>query len=311
MNAYNFNHLYYFYVTAKLEGITLAAKFLNTSQSSLSTQIKTLEHALNKRLFRKSGRKIALTDEGRELYRYVRRAFEVFEEMFDQLNRKPNSMGVRITVGVSKEIDRPFVTDLIAKILKKYPKSRRPLINLLSLKSEELYLQLQAGQIDLLLTNKAYIDGQIRILKEFQLNVRAFVTRDLASQLKGTSFDSVLKNEDLGFVFASKLTNLRSEIDSYMVKRKARPTVVFESNIIASVVRATVDGMGITILPSAYVAREVKSESLFSLTEKPLWKHRLMAIKSNDIDDADKNEFARHFVDELQAIIDTSFEGRL
>jgi LysR family transcriptional activator of nhaA len=53
---YNFNHLHYFYVTAKFGGVTAAAKHLRISQPSLSSQMKTLERSLDVRLFQRVGR---------------------------------------------------------------------------------------------------------------------------------------------------------------------------------------------------------------------------------------------------------------
>ncbi len=88
MNVYNYNHLFYFYVTAKLEGVTAAAKHLNTSQSSLSTQINTLEEVLDRELFRKVGRRMELTNSGKEVFNYCRRAFDIFDELFDQLDKQ-------------------------------------------------------------------------------------------------------------------------------------------------------------------------------------------------------------------------------
>ena len=64
---FNYNHLYYFYITAKLKGVTVAALQLNTSQPSLSSQIKNLETALKRKLFRKSGRNIELTEDGKRV----------------------------------------------------------------------------------------------------------------------------------------------------------------------------------------------------------------------------------------------------
>ena len=50
---YNFNHLYYFYVTAKSGGVNAAAQHLRISQPSLSSQLKVLERSLDLRLFEK------------------------------------------------------------------------------------------------------------------------------------------------------------------------------------------------------------------------------------------------------------------
>jgi LysR family transcriptional activator of nhaA len=69
---YNFNHLYYFYVTAKSGGVTAAAGHLRISQPSLSTQLKVLESELGLKLLQKTGRTVELTREG--LVIYVRRS---------------------------------------------------------------------------------------------------------------------------------------------------------------------------------------------------------------------------------------------
>lgn len=299
MNIYNYNHLYYFYVTAKLEGVTVAAKHLNTSQSSLSTQIKTLEDSLGRPLFKKTGRRIELTEFGKELYQYCRRAFEIFEEMSDQINKTPQSMGARISVGVSLEIDRTFVTELLAKVSHDYQKSKRPLLNLLSIGSAELSQSLKIGNIDILLTTKGLIDQNIDLLDNFSLTVGIFASKSIASQIKNLTADEILKRVDLGFVFPSKTTSLRTEIDTYLIKKNLHPSCVFESNIIASVNRAAIDGLGVLIMPDIYVAQEVKNGQLVRLNSKPLWKHQLILLSARGRLDDNKKFFSKKLIENL------------
>ena len=61
----NFKHLHYFWVTARAGGIMRAGEQLHTTPQTLSGQIKLLEERLGRKLFRKSGRQLALTEEGR------------------------------------------------------------------------------------------------------------------------------------------------------------------------------------------------------------------------------------------------------
>ena len=65
---YNFNHLYYFYITARSGGVNVAAKHLRISQPSLSSQLRVLERALDVRLFQKVGRQNQLTQTGSIIY---------------------------------------------------------------------------------------------------------------------------------------------------------------------------------------------------------------------------------------------------
>ena len=60
----NFKHLHYFWVTAKTGGIVRAGKQLHITPQTLSGQIKLLEDHLGKRLLRKNGRHVELTEAG-------------------------------------------------------------------------------------------------------------------------------------------------------------------------------------------------------------------------------------------------------
>src|SRR5215210_7959265 len=109
---YNYNHLYYFYITAKSGGVNAAAKHLRISQPSLSSQLKVLERALDVRLFQKVGRRNQLTQVGAAVYGFCRQMFEISEEMGEFISKKMPSASRRIHLGVSDEVDRPFVIEI-------------------------------------------------------------------------------------------------------------------------------------------------------------------------------------------------------
>src|SRR3954464_12449088 len=117
---YNYNHLYYFYITAKSGGVNVAAQHLRISQPSLSSQLKVLERSLDLRLFQKVGRNNQLTPAGSVVFGFCRRMFELSEEMGDLILKKVPSASRRIHIGVSDEVDRPFVVEVVSLFLKKH-----------------------------------------------------------------------------------------------------------------------------------------------------------------------------------------------
>lgn len=302
MNIYNYNHLFYFYVTAKLKGVTIASRHLNTSQSSLSTQLKTLEAVLGKKLFKKSGRKIELTESGKEMFNYCRRAFEVFDEMFDQLDKKKSSMGVRISLGVCGDIERPFITDCLSKVSRQYDQDQRPLLHLISLASSQLIQLLRLGEIDLLLTTSSVVDHDLETLGAFEFPVGAFCAPELVERSPEKSLEACIRSDKIPFVLPSKLTSLRAEVDEYFIKKNLRPVCIFESNIISSVIRAAVDKLGATLLPQVYVLRELKSEKLVSLNKKSLWRHRMSLLAARHQLEEGRENFATKLIQQLELI---------
>eukprot|EP01041_Mallomonas_annulata_P010116 gene10116-21077_t len=67
----NFKHLHYFWVAAKAGGIARAGEQLHTTPQTLSEQIKLLESSLGLELFRKVGRQLELTRDGRLAFAYA------------------------------------------------------------------------------------------------------------------------------------------------------------------------------------------------------------------------------------------------
>lgn len=240
--------------------------------------MKKLEHAIGKPLFKKQGRRSVLTDAGRDIFSYCRRSFEIFEEMTDHLKKKKNSMGVRLTIGVTNDIGRPFITDLVSHLQQQDKVEFKPLINLVSLDAEKLIEMLRMSEIDILITSKAPVDGQIHIHEVLSLPVVALANKRFAASVKNKTLEQIIKDENTGFALPSRLSPLRQSVDLFFQKKRVTPKVTFQSNIISSVIRAASQGLGITFLPKVYVQKELTSRALFCLSPSPLWSYKVMIL---------------------------------
>lgn len=81
-----FRQLEVFEVVARLLSYTRASKELHLSQPAVSMQIKQLEDSTGMPLFEKIGRKIYLTEAGREMYHYCRTIARQLEEAEEVLS---------------------------------------------------------------------------------------------------------------------------------------------------------------------------------------------------------------------------------
>ena len=77
----NFKHLRYFWSVAKAGGVMRASEQLHTTPQTLSGQIKQLEEWLGHDLFRKRGRGLELTSEGRVALGYAEQIFTLGAEL--------------------------------------------------------------------------------------------------------------------------------------------------------------------------------------------------------------------------------------
>ena len=93
-----------FYTVANAGNISKAAKELYISQPAISKSIQKLEESLECKLFSRSSRGVALTDEGALLYSHVKEAFETLTQGEEQLKRSIELGVGHIRIGVSSTL---------------------------------------------------------------------------------------------------------------------------------------------------------------------------------------------------------------
>jgi LysR family transcriptional activator of nhaA len=115
----NFKHLHYFWVTARAGGVLRAGEQLHTTPQTLSAQIKLLEDRLGRKLFRKAGRKLELTDDGRVALAYADEIFNLGTELETAL-RAESAAGDKVLefrVGVADSVPKAVAYRLLEPAL--------------------------------------------------------------------------------------------------------------------------------------------------------------------------------------------------
>lgn len=113
MEWLNYHHLHYFWAVAREGGLVAAAKALHVSHPTLSAQIHALEDHLGEKLFTKVGRKLALTEMGRMVYRYAEEIFTLGREMVDTVHGRSTGKPLRLEVGVADVVPKLVVLRLL------------------------------------------------------------------------------------------------------------------------------------------------------------------------------------------------------
>ncbi len=279
---YNFNHLYYFYVTAKSGGANAAAKHLRISQPSLSSQLKVLERSLDIRLFQKVGRNNQLTQAGAIIYGFCRQMFEISEEMGETISKRVPSASRRIHIGVSDEVDRPFVIEVVSLFLKKHGLTQRPKVTVVSGTHEQLSERLRFRELDAVVTPLAMIDPELENIARAEVPVvltcssKWKIKSGKGSMKARDAVNSIQGGEDAQWLMPSSRFKLRSEIDGFFEANRLKGRIVFDSDVIASLVRSVIDGIGLSFLPLVYVAREIREKSVRVIGPRDgYWKYRV------------------------------------
>lgn len=113
----NFNHLYYFHVTASEGSVKAAAERLGVTQPTVSEQIRILERTLGVQLFERAPGGIKLTQAGRDAYEHTTAMFLAGERLVAALGRTAEPVGVALRIGVSAAMARTVAADFLMPVL--------------------------------------------------------------------------------------------------------------------------------------------------------------------------------------------------
>lgn len=116
MDWLNYHHLRYFWTVAREGSLLQAAKVLRVSQPSISAQIKELEESLGVKLFKRSGRRNLLTEEGQMAFRLAEEIFERGNELLSTLKQRPTERPVRLHIGVVDSLPKLVIAALLTPV---------------------------------------------------------------------------------------------------------------------------------------------------------------------------------------------------
>jgi len=222
----NFKHLHYFWVTARAGGIMRAGEQLHITPQTLSGQIKLLEESLGRRLFRKSGRQLELTEDGRKALKY---ADDIFALGSDLKNAMANPQsGVQVLafrVGVADSVAKSVAYRLLEPALS-IPEPVR-LIGTEG-KFPDLLAQLALHRLDLVIADEP-LSKRISV-KAFNHELGTtpmsfFCVPAVKKVLKG-KFPQCL--HDAPMLIQGSASSVRQQLDGWLVSHKIQPRVVGE-----------------------------------------------------------------------------------
>lgn len=113
----NYKHLYYFRTVANAGALNRAAEKLHLTPQTLSGQISAFEERLGVALFRRSGRRLELTDAGRTALVYADDIFQVGAELEDALQNRLAPRAHPFRVGIADVVPKVIAYQLLAPAL--------------------------------------------------------------------------------------------------------------------------------------------------------------------------------------------------
>lgn len=134
--------LYTFIKLAECESTTQTALELHMTQPAVSQQLKALETEYDIQLFNREGRRIILTNEGRQFYLMLKRMITM-EQQFAEMIKQPAVKTIRF--GATLSISEGIMPELLPKMINHWKDIH---FELTTQNTKELLRELEEGLID-------------------------------------------------------------------------------------------------------------------------------------------------------------------
>ncbi len=244
----NFKHLRYFWTAAKAGGVMRAGEQLHTTPQTLSGQINQLEEWLGHELFRKRGRGVELTNEGRIALGYAEQIFALSDELEKSIRLpRGHSKPLEFKVGVADSVAKSVAYHLLEPAL---GMKEQVHMTCHEGKFPELLAQLSIHRLDLLLADEP-ASKKIGV-KAFNhalgsSSMSFFCAPALKSELQGP-FPQCLHGAPM--LIQGPQSSVRQQLDHWLNKHHLQPRIVGEFDDSALMNAFGREGRGIFTSPT-------------------------------------------------------------
>lgn len=210
MQWLNYHHLFYFRVIATEGGIARAAEKLNIGQPTLSAQLKQLEDMVGKALFERRNRKLILTEAGKAALDYANEIFRLGDEMLEVLKDRTLDDQPHLQIGALDSVPKSVLLLIVMAAYKIAPCT----VSILEGKGDELFRELRAHRIDLIVSNypaQAIEETQVFSKSVAKLPVSVYGAKKFKPLRR--AFPRSLNGKP--FVFPTTHSKLRHDLNHY------------------------------------------------------------------------------------------------
>lgn len=248
--AFNYRHLYYFWIVAKEGGMSRAAARLDMAVQTVSAQVRELERDLGCQLLKPAGRGLALTEAGIAALQQAEHIFQIGEALPDLVHAATRVATVRLTVGIADGLPKLVVQRLLQPVLE------TPDLRLVCHEGEmaDLLADLAVHRLDVVLSDHpAPFNPHLKVHNHpLGTSGMGWYAPEPWHALARDGFPASLAQVPV--LLPTTHSTVRARIDQWLAQRGLHPRVAGEFE--DSALLETFGGSGLGVFPAALAVQE-------------------------------------------------------
>lgn len=268
----NLLHLRYFYTVAKEGSFTRAAEKLKIAQPALSRMVKELEESFEKELLVRTKRQVTLTDHGRVAWKYAQGIFDQVNELEKFFSKEDITSLPPLRIGTSDVLATQVFPQIITKFSK--DESIYPLVQIGT--STEIFDLIEKRTLDFALLFHTPSTRTGLVIRPFA-EVRFHLVINKKFQKNEETRTSFIGSREV-----DEVTNKKFPTLSLWKEVEPKTKIKISTNSIMAHLSMAKEGLGIAVLPSFLIEKELKQGQLVDLLPKERLHFKLNLVTHRD-----------------------------
>ena len=257
----NYQHLFYFWTVAREGTITKACQKLGLAQPTISGQLSAFEKSLGGPLFRRSGRKLILSEKGRDTYELAEKIFSISHDLekvignIDSINQNKYVIGIDYSV-----------SDMAAaRILKPIIQNKNKIwISIIKDNTSKLETMMRSCEIEFIISGRQIMAEKLggHCHQLGAVSISAFANNQMLKTFGNNLECSV---ENIPVILPTKKQPIRNILDEEFKRLEISFQIVAELDDASICYNLAADGLGIIFAPKILKEEMESGYGLFSL----------------------------------------------
>lgn len=243
-----------FRTVATLMNFNQAAEVLHYSQSTVSAQIKTLEHEIGILLFKRIGKSVQLTEAGAKMLVYADKLLAIKAEAVAEVTGRNMTSGL-LTIRMPQTVAAHYLPRILCDYQPRFPGMR---LDITSCAMHSLEHELRIGTVDLAFLFADTIGAKNLTCELLCIEPLAIVTHPshpLAAR-KSADFKDL---EGQVLLFPKSDCGYRMVFEQTLATERVTPATIIEMNSIEAIRQTIKAGIGITLIPEIAIRVDVEN----------------------------------------------------
>lgn len=256
-----------FYTVARLLSFTKAAEELHMTQPAVTFQVRQLEEQYNTRLFDRTHNRISLTEAGKKVYECGARIFEIYAEMDNAVRELTGDISGVLILGASTTIAEYMLPVLLGDFKAEHPDVT---VRLKVANTDGIVSQVENNAIDLGVV-EAPVTNKNLVVEECSTDQLVVIVPP-GHELANEALIPLKRLADFPFICREEGSGTREVMLESMHTAGMTPAelnISMELGSLESIKGAVEAGMGISVISSATIQKEIKLGTLVAIRTEP------------------------------------------